>query len=145
MVENKIFQIKITNNKTRKKQVVRKIGSSVLFTSTASRNSVGASIHGVGIAENAKLLAILESVVKHDNRIVSATFKGNPKTTVVACYSPHNAIDDSIVSDFYQKLSQVIDDVPFHTMVFIGGDMNAQVATGFSYHTSTNRNGILLS
>ena len=124
--------------------VVRNIGSYVLFTSTASRNSFGASVHCVGIAINAKLLVILESVVKHDNRIVSATFKGNPKTTVVACYSPHNAIDESIVSDFYQKLSQVIDDIPSHSMVFIGGDMNAQVATGFSYHTSTNRNGILL-
>ena len=72
--------------------VLRNIGSTVLFTSTASRNSIGASIHGVGIAVNAKLLPILESVVKHDNRIVSATFKGNPKTTVVACYSPQKCM-----------------------------------------------------
>ena len=99
--------------------VVRNIGSSVLFTSTASHNSVGASIHGVGIAINAKLLEILESVVKHDNHIVSATFKGNPKTTVVACYSPHNAIDESIISDFYQKLSQVIDDVPSNSIWYL--------------------------
>ena len=115
-----------------------------MFTSTASDNYIGASIHGFVIAVNAKLLPILESVVKHDNRIVSATFKGNPKTTVVACYSPHNACDESITSEFYQKLSQVIDDVPLHSMLFIGGDMNAQVATGFSYHSSSNRNGILL-
>ena len=39
--------------------VVRNIGSSVLFTLTASRNSIGASIHGVGIAINTKLLPIL--------------------------------------------------------------------------------------
>ena len=37
--------------------------------------------HGVGIAINAKLLAVL---VKLDNRIVNVSFKGNPKTTVVA-------------------------------------------------------------
>ena len=124
--------------------VVRNIGSSVLFTSTASRNSIGASIHGVGIAINTKLLPILKSVNKHDNRIVSATFKGNPKTTVVACYSPHNAVDESVVTEFYQKLSQVIEDVPSHYMLFVGGDMNAQVDTGFSYHSSSNRNGLLL-
>ena len=73
------------HNPSDHEKVVRNIGSSVLVTSTASRNSVGASVHGVGIAINAKLLTILESVVKHDNRIVFATFKGNPKTTVVAC------------------------------------------------------------
>ena len=124
--------------------VIRDIGSSVLFTSTASRNSIGASIHGVGIAINSKMLPLLETVDKHDNCIICATFKGNPKTTVIACYSPHNALDESIITDFYQKLSQVIEDVPSHSMLFIGGDMNAQVNIGFSYHSSSNRNGLLL-
>ena len=124
--------------------VIRNIGSSVLFTSTASRNSVGASIHGVGIEINAKLLPFLESVDKHDNRIISATLKSNPKTIVAACYSPHNVLDEPIVSDFYKKLSQVIEDVPSHSMLFVGGDMNAQVDPGFSYHSSSNLSGFLL-
>ncbi|XP_046858609.1 uncharacterized protein LOC124452060 [Xenia sp. Carnegie-2017] len=124
--------------------VIRNIGLSVLFTSTASRSSIGASIHGVGIAINAKLVPFLESVDKHDNRTISSILKGNPKTIVVACYSPHNVLDEPIVSDFYQKLSQVIEDVLSHSMLFVGGDMNAQVDTGVSYHSSSNLNGFLL-
>ena len=43
------------------------------------------------------------------------------------------------------QLSDVIEDIPLHNMLFIGGDMNAQIAKGFSLHSTSNRNGLLLN
>ena len=79
-----------------------------------------------------------------DERIIVATFKGNPKTVIIACYSPHNCLPDDVVTDFYSKLSNIVEDIPLHSMLFIGGDMNAQIAQGFSMHDTSNRNGLLL-
>ena len=66
--------------------VARSIGSCTLFTSSAVRNDQNASIGGVAIAINTKFLPLLESVKKVNERIIKATFKGNPKTVVISCY-----------------------------------------------------------
>ena len=121
--------------------VARSIGSSTLFTSSALRNVQNASIGGVAIAINTKFLPLLESVKKVNERIVKATFKGNPKTVVISCYSPHNSLPEEDVTNFYSSLSNTVDAVPPHSMLLIGGDMNAQIAGGFSLHLTTNRNG----
>ena len=76
-----------------------------------------------------------------DERIVKATFKGNPKTVVISCYSPQNNMPEEDIVNFYNKLSNAVKDVPPHAMLIIGGDMNAQVASAFSLHDKTNRNG----
>jgi len=55
-----------------------------LYSLSATRNDRGASIRGVGIAIQSKLLPLLLPVKKIDERIVSATFKGNPKTTIIS-------------------------------------------------------------
>ena len=122
--------------------VARSIGTSTIFTASAVRNEQNASVRGVAIITiNSKLLPLLESVKKLDERIVKATFKGNPKTVVISCYSPHNNMLEEVVANFYNKLSNAVEDVPPHAMLIIGGDMNAQVASGFSLHDKTNRNG----
>ena len=121
--------------------VARTIGTSTLFTASAVRNNQNASVRGVAITINSKLLPLLESVKKLDERIVKATFKGNPKTVVLSCYSPHNSLPDEDVVNFYTRLSNGVEDVPPHAMLIIGGDMNAQIANGFSLHDKTNRNG----
>jgi hypothetical protein len=121
--------------------VARDFGTSILFTASAVRNDRNASIHGVAISINTKLLPLLDSVKKLDERIVKATFKGNPKTVVLSCYSPHNSMPEEDLVTFYKKLSNAVKDVPPHAMLLIGGDMNAKIASGFSLHDSTNRNG----
>ena len=126
-------------------EVVRDLGSTTLFTASAERNECGASVRGVGIAINSKLLPLLISVKKMHERIIVATFRGNPKTVVISCYSPHNARPEDEVVAFYKQLSDVIEDIPPHNMLFIGGDMNAQIAKGFSLHNASNRNGLLLN
>ena len=87
-----------------------------------------------------------------NERIIVATFRDNPKTVVISCYSPHNSRpEEEVVTfykkliTFYKKLSDVIEDIPLHNMLFIGCDMNAQIAKGFSLHSTSNRNGLLLN
>ncbi|XP_066924271.1 uncharacterized protein [Clytia hemisphaerica] len=124
--------------------VAHNLGSSTLFTASAKRNDQGAAIHGVGIAINSKLLPILLSVKKINERIVIATFQGNPKTVIISCYSPHNSLPEEMVSDFYDDLCHIVDMIPPHHMLIIGGDMNARTNNRFSWHTITDRNGVFL-
>ena len=116
------------------------IGTSTIFTASAVRNEQNASVGGVAITINSKLLPLLESVKKLDEQIVKATFKGNPKTVIISCYSPHNNLPEEDVVNFYIKLSNAAKGVLPHAVLIIRGDMNAQVANGFSLHDKTNRN-----
>ena len=70
--------------------VAHNIGNSTLFTSSAARNEQGASVRGVGIAVKNTLLPLLISIKRINDRIVIAILKGNQKTFIVSCYSPHN-------------------------------------------------------
>ena len=125
--------------------VVHNLGNSTLFTVSASRNERGASIHGVGIAVKTSLLQLISSVKRVSDRILSVTFKGNPKTTIISCYAPHNATEEDIANNFYACLDNTVESVPSQNMLIVAGDFNAQLSEGFSLHTSCNRNGELLT
>ena len=68
--------------------------------------------------------------------------------TIISCYSPTNSSDQDVIDNFYQSLSSVTRQVPKHNFLIIGGDLNAQIGHSsthkFSYHKSSNRNGLLL-
>jgi len=115
-----------------------------LVTSSAMRNSIGASIGGVGFLMNSHSLKCLSSVEKINPRIVSASFTGNPATTIISCYSPTNCSDEDDISGFYRDLADTISNIPSHNLVLLCGDFNAQLGNDdfrFSFHDSTNRNG----
>ena len=57
------------------------------------------------------------------------------------CYSPTNSSPESEITEFYEALGQTVQAVPLHSMLMIGGDFNAPVSQGFSYHDNNNRNG----
>ena len=122
--------------------VARSIGTSTIFTASTVRNEQNASVCGVANTINSKLLPLLESVKKLDERIVKATFKGKPKTVtvIISCYSPHNNLPEEDVVNFYIKLNNAVKDVPPQSLLIIGGDMNIQVANSFPLHNKTNRN-----
>ena len=90
-------------------------------------------------------LKSLNSIEKILPRMIIATFNGNPRTTIISCYSPTNVTDETEVITFYQELSSLIHHVPKHNVLVVGGDMNAHVGQTeehkYSYHQSTNRNG----
>ena len=53
-----------------------------------------------------------------------ASFNGNCWTTIISCYSPTNASD---IFTFYNKLSSLVRHILKHSVLIIGGDMNAQI------------------
>ena len=77
-----------------------------------------------------------------------STFNGNPKTTIVSCYSPSDCSGKIEAVEFHSMLQDAIRQLPKYNFVVIDGDMNAQVGSedigGFSFHDKTNRNGIFL-
>ena len=118
-----------------------------LVTASATRNSTGAAIGGVGLLMNCRTMKCLTTVKKYSQRIMTASFTGNPATTIISCYSPTNCSDEEDVVMFYKSLSDALRDIPAHNMVLIGGDFNAKLGTDdipFSFHDSTNRNGTYL-
>ena len=124
--------------------VAHDIGKSILFTSSAYRNNVGAAVGGVGFTVQKHLLPLLTSIKKVNERTIIATFNGNPKTVLICCHSPHNLSESAEVEEFYTQLNNCVSEIPAHNMLIIGGDFNAQIRGKFSYHQSTNRNGELL-
>ena len=81
------------------------------------------------------------SITKVNKNIIKAVFKGNPKTVIVSCHAPTNLSTVEETEEFYEQLGHVIEDIPKHAMLLVGGDMNAHLSQGYSYHKRENRNG----
>ena len=77
--------------------------------------------------------------------MMAATFNGNPKATIIFCYSPTNVSEETEVVNFYEELSSLVRSIPKHNLLVIGGDMNAQIGKNrnnkYSQHSTSNRNG----
>ena len=77
--------------------------------------------------------------------MMAATFNGNPRATVISCYSPTNVSEETELVTFYDELSSLVRSIPKHNMLVISGDMNAQIGKNgnnkYSLHNTTNRNG----
>ena len=120
------------------------LGKWTLITSSATKNSVNATIGGVGFLISQRANAALNSVVKKSSHIISAKFNGNPCLNIISCHSPTNSSDISDVECFYEDISDVVSNVPKHNCLLLGGDFNAQLGHHFGYHQNSNRNGALL-
>ena len=115
-----------------------------LVTSSALKNISNASIGGVGLLLSNRAFENLLSVDKISSRIIVAELDGNPKVTVISCYSPHNSAPETEVDDFYNELRAIVEHVPAHNFLMLLGDFNAKLSNPdvkFSYNTETNRNG----
>ena len=73
------------------------------------------------------------------------SFNGNPRATIISCYSPTNVSEETELVDFYDELSSLVRSIPKHNVLVIGGDMNAQIVkkenSKYSLHNTSNRNG----
>ena len=114
-------------------------------SASAWKNTGNSTIGGVGMLLSPLALKSLNKIEKISPRIIIATFHGNPCTSVISCYSPHNISPEDDVQEFYDTLSLIVRDVPKHNILIIGGDMNAQFGGDeqhrHAYHKSCNRNG----
>ena len=121
-----------------------------LITSSAWRNSMGASTGGVGFLVTKKAYDAITFTKLYGKRVITISFDGNPRLTVITAYSPTEAAPDDEAEDFHNTLRQAISDVPAHHMLLVVGDMNARLGRsdvrdpGWYLHDRTNRNGELL-
>ena len=73
-----------------------------------------------------------------------ATFNGNPRATIISCYSPTNVSEETELVTFYNELSSLVHSIPKHNVLVIGGDMNAQIGKNgnnkYSLHNTLNWN-----
>ena len=103
------------------------------------------SAGGVGILIGPRALKTLNSIEKIQPRMMAATFNGNPRATIISCYSPTNVSEETELVAFYDELSSLVHSIPKHNMLVIGGDMNAQIGKNgnnkYSLHNTSNRNG----
>ena len=87
----------------------------------------------------------LNSKEKIHPRMMVATFNGNPRATIISCYSPTNVSEEIELIAFYDELSSLVRSIPKHNVLVIGRDMNAQIGKNgnhkYSLHNSLNRNG----
>ena len=72
---------------------------------------------------------------------------GNPKTTIVCVYSPHNSSSDEDIEEFYTSLRTTVEQVPPHNFLVIAGDLNGKLGpndVNYTFDSETNRNGEML-
>ena len=80
-----------------------------LILSPAFRNPIGTSQGGVGFILNDQARKSLTKVQIISSRICVLEFQGNPKTTILSCYSPTNVSPQSEVESSYNDLNRFID------------------------------------
>lgn len=122
-------------------------GAYQLITSSATKNSSNSTIGGVGFLISSKASDNLLNVETISPRIMVLELQGNPKTTLVCVYSPHNDSSLEDMDSFYSDLKSVLESVPQHNILALLGDFNAKLGPEdqkFTYNSETNRNGELL-
>ena len=122
-------------------------GTYQLITSSATKNTSGATVGGVGFLISSRVSENLVSVESISPRIFLLELHGNPKSTIICAYSPHNSSPIEDVETFYDDLRSVLTNVPAHNILAVIGDFNAKLGPDvqrFTYNESTNRNGDLL-
>ncbi|CAI9733581.1 Hypothetical predicted protein [Octopus vulgaris] len=121
---------------------IEQLESCTLITTNARRRINGAAAGSVinGLAEKA-----LAKVMLVNDRIVTATFNGNPSTTVVNNYAPMVGSKDA--EEHYKAMTNVINEITKHHVNIECSDFNAYLgedAVPYTFHTETNNNGQLL-
>ena len=116
-----------------------------LVTVSAWKNSVNATVGGVEMLIGPRALKTLNSIERIQPRMMAATFNGNPKATIISCYSPTNVSEKTELVTFYEELSSLVCSIPKHNLLVNGGDMNAKIGKNrnnkYNLHNTSNRNG----
>ena len=111
---------------------------------SAWKNSVNALVGGVGMLIGPRALKTLNSIERIQPRMMAATLNGNPKATIISCYSPTNVSEESELVTIYDELSSLVRSIPKNNLLIIGGDMNAQIGKNrpnkYNLHNTSNRN-----
>ena len=118
-----------------------------LITASATKNTVNATVGGVGFLISPKAQKSLLSVEKINSRIILLHLNGNPTLSVISAYAPTNTSDDADKTSFYSSLSRTVSSIPPHNLLAVCGDFNAKLGHDialYTLHCTTNNNGELL-
>ena len=129
-VEHKIDIIRIQEHRYTHTEDIKYLETGngwTLATVSAWKNSVNATVGGVGILIGPRALKTLNSIERIQPRMLAGTFNGNPRATIISCYSPANVSEETELVAFYDELSSLVRSIPKLNMLVIGGDMNAQI------------------
>ena len=74
-----------------------------------------------------RALKTLKSIWRIQPRMMAATFNGNPRETIMSCYSSTNVSEETELVAFYDELSSPVRTIPQQNVLVIGGDMNAEI------------------
>ena len=117
----------------------------MLVTVSAWKNSVNASVGGVGMLIGPRAQKTLNSIQRIQPRMMVATFNGNPKAAIISRYSPTNVSEETELVTLYEELSSLVRSIQKQNLLVIVGDMNAQIGKNrnnkYSLHNTSNRNG----
>ena len=91
----------------------------MLATVSAWKNSINATVGGVGILIGPRALKSLNSNERIQPRVMVATFNGNPRATIISCYSPTNVSEETELVAFYDELSSLVHSILKHNMLVI--------------------------
>ena len=107
--------------------------------------TLNATVVEVGMLIGPRASKTLNSIERIQPRMVAATFNGNPRATIISCYSPTNVSEETELVSFYDKLSSLVRSILKHNVLDIGGDMNTQIGKNgnnkYSLLNTSNRNG----
>ena len=105
-----VIDHKIVHNESDDDIVYNQVNSSLFNTSSSWRKDVNAAVGNVGIMINKRASNVLSGVIKWNERIIIATFEGNPKNTIIVHYSPVDGDDEA--EQHYNQLSSAVKQVP---------------------------------
>ena len=95
----------------------------VLIYSSATDQRHG----GVGLVISKQIYKCLQSVNSVSQRILSATFHGNPQLTVTVIYAPTESSSTADKDDFYSSLKDHLEKVKKHDKHLVIGDFNSRI------------------
>ena len=109
-------------------------------------------VGGTGLPISRRYTKCLQSVTSISDRILSASFSGNPNITITVVYAPTESAEDTAKDKFYTDLASHCEQIPRHNIHLILGDFNARIGKdshGSSqsvvgthcFHHVTNENG----
>ena len=93
------------------------------------------AVEGVGILIGPRGLKTLNSIERIQPRM-TATFNDNSRATIIFWYSLTNISEETELVAFYDELSSLERSIPKHSLLVIGGDMNAKIAKTGNKNTS---------
>ena len=84
----------------------------MLATVSAWKNFVTAMVGGIGILIGPRTFKSLYRIERIQPRMMVATFNGNPRATIISCYTPTNVSEESELIAFYDELSSLVHSIP---------------------------------